>query len=121
MAVSRVTLADLAASLFRDTVNANSAVAVTTASTIIYSIHIDNSANSGEAEFIKLYNTASAVTVGTTVPDMVIPVVAGEVMEVIFPKGKVFGTGLAVATVTAGGTGGTSSPGSALILNITYT
>lgn len=121
MAVSRVTLADLAASLFRDTVSANSAVAVTTASTILYSVHIDNSANSGEAEFIKFWNTASAVTVGTTVPDMVLPVVAGGVVEFVFPKGMVFGTGLAVATVTAGGTAGTSSPGSSLIINITYT
>ena len=121
MAVSRITLADLANSLFVDTVSANSAVAVTTASTVIYSIHIDNSANAAQAEYVKIYNTAGAVTVGTTVPDMVLPVAAAQVDEWIFPKGITLATGVAVSTVTTGGTGGTTSPGSSLIVRITYT
>ena len=121
MAVSRVAVADLAANIFTDTVNANAAVAVTTASTIIYMLDLDNTANGAEDNYVKLYNTAGAVTVGTTVPDDVIEVRQGVRLVVVFPQGKTLQTGVAVATVTAGGTAGTTSPGSAFIVRIAYT
>lgn len=121
MAISRRLLADLAANLFTDTVNANSAVAMTTASTIIYAIDIDNTANAAERTFVKLYNTAGAVTVGTTVPDTVIMVPAGVRRDIVIVEGYTLGTGVAIATVTVGGTTGTTSPTASVIVRIAYT
>ena len=121
MAVSRVTVADLAANIFTDTVSANASVAVTTASTIIYMLDLDNTANGAEDNYVKLYNTAGAVTVGTTVPDHVFEVRQGIRLVIVIPQGMTLQTGVAVSTVTAGGTGGTTSPGSAFVVRIAYT
>ena len=121
MAVSQVTLADLAASLFEDTNNANAAIAVKTASAVIRMIEIDNTANAAQDNYVKLYNTAGVVTVGTTVPDDVIEVPANTRYSIVYPEGKTLNLGIAVASVTAGGTTGTTSPGSALIVRIVYT
>ncbi len=121
MAVSQVTLADLAATLFVDTVSANAAVVVKGSSGIIYMIQIDNSANAGEAEFVKLYNSSGAVTVGTTEPDVVLIAPAAAVFELVIPSGLTLGTGIQVATTQAAGTGGTTSPSASLIVRIAYT
>ena len=121
MAVSNVTLwYPSGAKLFQDTSSANSGVAVQASSTTIYEIEIDNTANAAEDNYVKFYNTAGAVTVGTTVPDMVIEVRQGVSRTVVIPSGLVYETGVAVATVTTGGTGGTTSPGSAVIVRIVY-
>ena len=121
MAVTNVTLGFVtSAKLFQDTNNANSGVAVQASSTTIYEIEIDNTANAAEDNYVKFYNTAGAVTVGTTVPDMVIEVRQGVSRTVVIPSGLVYETGVAVATVTTGGTGGTTSPGSAVIVRIVY-
>jgi len=121
MAVTNVTLGFVtSAKLFQDTNNANSGVAVQASSTTIYEIEIDNTANAAEDNYVKFYNTAGAVTVGTTTPDMIIEVRQGVKRSVVIPDGLVFETGLAVATVTAGGTAGTTSPGSAVVVKIVY-
>ena len=121
MAVSNVTLGyPSGAKLFQDTSSANSGVAVQASSTTIYEIEIDNTANAAEDNYVKFYNTAGAVTVGTTVPDMVIEVRQRVSRTVVIPSGLVYETGVAVATVTTGGTGGTTSPGSAVIVRIVY-
>ena len=121
MAVSNVTLGyPSGAKLFQDTNNANSGVAVQASSTTIYEIEIDNTANAAQDNYVKFYNTAGAVTVGTTVPDMVIEVRQGVSRTIVIPSGLVYETGVAVATVTTGGTGGTTSPGSAVIVRIVY-
>ena len=121
MAVSNVTLGyPSGAKLFQDTSSANSGVAVQASSTTIYEIEIDNTANAAEDNYVKFYNTAGAVTVGTTVPDMVIEVRQGVSRTIVIPSGLVYEAGVAIATVTAGGTGGTTSPGSAVIVRIVY-
>ena len=121
MAIARRVLADLAANLFTDTVNANASVAMTTASTIIYIIDIDNTANNAAASYVKLYNTAGAVTVGTTVPDVVLMMPAGLRRELVIAEGYTLATGVAIATVTVGGTTGTTSPTNSVIVRIAYT
>jgi hypothetical protein len=121
MAVSQVTLADLAATLFVDTVNANSAVTVKGSSGVIYMIQIDNTANAAEAEYVKLYNSPGAVTVGTTEPDVVLLAPANTRYEIAIPEGLTLGTGIQVATTQGAGTGGTTSPTAALIVRIAYT
>lgn len=121
MAVTSITIAQIAsASLFQDTDQANSAVSVKGSSATIYEIEIDNTLNAAQDNYVKFYNTAGAVTVGTTVPDMVIEVRQGVKRTIVIPDGLVFETGLAIATVTAGGTGGTTSPTSDVTVKIVY-
>ena len=122
MALSTVSLGFTSGlKVFTDTVNANAAVSVVATAAVIYEIEIDNTANAAQDNYAKFYNTAGAVTVGTTVPDMVIEVRQGTKRTLVIPEGLSYETGLAVATVTAGGTGGTTSPGSAVIVRVAYT
>jgi len=121
MAVTSITIAQIASALlFTDTDQANSAVSVKGSSATIYEIEIDNTLNAAQDNYVKFYNTAGAVTVGTTVPDMIIEVRQGVKRTIVIPDGFVFETGLAVATVTAGGTGGTTSPTSDVTVKIVY-
>ena len=99
--------------------------AVKASSTLVYSVLIDNSANTGAASYVKLYNLASgSVVVGTTVPDEVIYVPASAVLTQFFftgsLAGKTFGTALSAACVTAGGTAGVTSPLSSVKVSINY-
>lgn len=106
--------------LFTDTDNENTKVAVKASSGTIYSIVIDNSAN-GAASFTKLWNVASgSVTVGTTAPDMILNTPASVKRTHIMPEGVTFDTAITVATVTAAGTAGTTSPTSSAIVYIVY-
>ena len=89
---------------------------VTGASSTIYFIDIDNSAN-GAASFLKIYDHA-APTVGTTDPDWVVRVAASTRSQVVFPQGLATTTGISLACVTTGGTGGTTSPTSSVILYV---
>ena len=122
MAVTNVTLGYVSGlRLFIDTVNANAAIAVQAAASVIYEIEIDNTANAAQDNYVKFWNTAGAVVVGTTVPDMVIEVRQGVSRTLVIPSGLAYELGIAVATVTAGGTGGTTSPGASVIVRIAYT
>lgn len=121
MAISSITMAQIAsASLFQDTAQSNAAVSVKASSATFYEIEIDNTMNAAQDNYVKFYNTAGAVTVGTTVPDMVILVRQNTKRTLVIPDGIVYGNGLAVATVTAGGTGGTTAPTAALTVKIVY-
>lgn len=94
--------------------------AVKASSGTIYSITIDNSAN-GAASYVKLYDVASgSVTVGTTAPDWIFKVAASVKRTVVFPEGLAFATALTEASVTAGGTAGTTGPTSDVNLFIVY-
>lgn len=121
MAVTNLTLTALATSLFQDTVSANAAVSVKASGGTLYQVNVDNSANASIV-YTKLYATAGAVVVGTTVPDWVLLVPASFVGTILLaPAGLSFSNGLQAATVTAGGTAGTSSPASSVIVRIAYT
>lgn len=122
MATSQVTLGyPSGAKLFTETDLESTAVAVQASSTVVYQIEIDNTANAAQDNYVKFYNTAGAVTVGTTVPDMVVEVRQGVKRSIVIPDGLAYETGLAVCCVTAGGTAGTSSPGSSVVVKIVYT
>lgn len=121
MATTNVTLGFVSgAKLFTETDLESTAIAVQASSTTIYEIEIDNTANAAQDNYMKFYNTAGAVTVGTTVPDMVIEVRQGVSRSIVIPSGLVYETGLSVCCVTAGGTAGTTNPGSAVIARIVY-
>lgn len=83
----------------------------------IYAIVIDNTANAA-VEYTKLYNATSA-TVGTTAPDMILMSNSSSRHVWVFTNGLAFSTGLSFATVTAGGTAGTTNPTSDVRVDIT--
>lgn len=105
--------------VFVDTANANAAITVKGSSATLCYLQIDNSAN-GAASYTKLFNSAGTVTVGTTVPDMVVMAPASTIITIPIPAAIVFGTGLQVCTTTAGGTVGSTSPSSSVIVRIVY-
>lgn len=82
----------------------------------IFTVDVDNTANVA-ASYVKLYDNA-APTVGTTNPDIVVLVPAGERRQYVVPEGVAFANALSFACVTVGGTQGTVSPSSAVIVRI---
>lgn len=98
--------------VFRETdldATANNDIFDTAAADRIYLLHLDNTANAAQAEYAKLYNSA-APTVGTTAPDMIIPLAAGATVDVAIVGGYNFATNCSIACVTAAGTAGAVSP-----------
>lgn len=93
---------------------------VNAGSATLYMCKIDNTANATQKVYVKLWN-AVAPTVGTTVPDMVIPAPGGSAPELEIPRGLAFGTGLSMACVTTAGTGGTTSPTAAVVVTVVVT
>lgn len=126
MAITQVEIATPAGLFtFTDTAMGNAVDAVKASSAKLYSVIVDNSANGGAASYVKLYNVASgSVTVGTTPPDEIIYVPAGAIVsKSLFTgatPGVTFATALSAACVTTGGTGGTVSPSSSVVVTINY-
>ena len=109
----------LASNIVRDTdSDATSEDDVRSGATTLYLVRVDNSANSA-ITYTKLYDAASA-TIGTTVPDMVLMTPASVIREfwVGGADGIAFATGLCVASLTAGGTAGTTGPTSAVTVDL---
>jgi len=121
MAVTNLTLTALATYLFKDTSNGNAAVVVKASAGILYAVYVDNSLNAA-ISYVKLFDNAEAVVVGTTVPDWVLEVPAsfkGTILLCV--AGAAFAAGLQVATVLTGGTAGVAPPGAAVTVNVVYT
>ena len=111
--------------VYTDTALGNSADGIKASSAKRYAVTADNSANGGAASYVKLYNLASgAVAVGTTVPDEVIYVPAGAVVNRTYwtgaAPGVTFGTALSMACLTAGGTAGVTSPSSSVVVSVNF-
>lgn len=85
----------------------------------LYLIEINNANNATTAVYLKCYN-ATSVTVGTTVPDIILRAAGGATVSVAIPEGIVFGTGLSVACTTEAGTAGTTSPASDVVVTIVF-
>jgi hypothetical protein len=125
MAITQVTVASPSAEIiFTDTAIANTADAIKASSALVYYVVVDNTLN-GAASYVKLYNLAGgSVTVGTTVPDMVLMAVANKVNTYVLSTaaspGLTFGTALSAACVTTGGTAGVTSPSSSVVCTIVY-
>ena len=84
---------------------------ITSASTVVHSITVDNG-NAAEV-FLKMFNVAvGSVTIGTTPAQAVIMIPANVVDFVVtFPKGWTFGTALTVAVVLLAIENDTTDPG----------
>lgn len=99
MAISTIDIAAITgAKLWIDTAQADAAVVVKAASTVLYMLEIDNTMNAAEAEYVRIYNSAGAVVIGTTDVNMIIPVPAATKVVMVFPTGLTLGTGFQVAT-----------------------
>jgi len=89
---------------------------VTGGSGTMHMIEIDNTANGGEAIYVKVYDDA-APTVGTTDEDWIFRADAGKSIIYAMPEAVAF-TALSLAAVKEAATTGTTSPDSAVIVRI---
>ena len=125
MAISTVNVSSPAAELiFQDTAMGAVVDGIKSSSALVYSVTIDNTANSS-ASYVKLYNLASgSVVVGTTVPDEVFLAPANVLVTALFKTaaagGKTFGTALSAACLTTGGTAGVTAPTNPTIVSVNY-
>lgn len=101
---------------FTNSAATTNATSVTTTITHLYEISITNT--SATTAYWKLYNKASAPTVGTDVPILVLPVAAGTTAAQTFgSNGKYLGTGLAWALTGAMGTSDTTAVGTGILVS----
>ncbi len=90
-------------------------VAVKGSADSVLRVHGDNRRNEGDS-YMKFYDVAiGGVTVGTTVPEMIVRVPAGRELLLHINPLTTFATAITGACVTAGGTGGTTSPSNDVI------
>lgn len=126
MAITTVNVSSpVGETIYTSTAMGNVKEAVKASSALVLWVKVDNSANSGAASYVKLWNLASgSVTVGTTDPDQIIYAPASAIITVpLFTNaamGITFGTALTAACLTTGGTGGTTSPSSSVIVTIAF-
>ena len=82
----------------------------------LFSINLNNSANTSEAVYLKLYEdtsaTAQSTTVGTTVPVFIMKCPASSSVEMYIPQGLAFSSGnhTHMAVTTESGIAGTTAP-----------
>ncbi len=85
----------------------------------IYSIVAMNS--NASARYLKLYNKASAPTVGTDTPVQVYMLPGGGGVTITLPVGMIFSTGIALATTTGAADSDTGAVAlSEIVINLTY-
>lgn len=111
--------------IFQDTVMGNAVDGVKSSSALLLFVKADNSANISAPSYVKIFNLANNnVTLGTTPPDEIIYVPAGEIVTREYftsaEIGVTFATALSAACVTTGGTAGTVSPASPVAVTIAY-
>tara|TARA_R110000824_G_scaffold46839_2_gene134181 strand:+ start:972 stop:1349 length:378 start_codon:yes stop_codon:yes gene_type:complete len=92
--------------------NATRNAGILGSSYIIKYVKLDNSLNTTEAVYLKIWLDGTPPTVGTTTPDMIFKAPAGGVVEYLIPDGIQNNSNavINVAVVTTGGTGGTTNP-----------
>lgn len=117
MAANKVTLGSYFGNIIvSDTsVNATAQSNVTGAASTVYSLEIDNTANTGTTVYFKMYDSTSA-TVGTTTPNFVIPVQGGKKLVYTTNDGFTFANGISYGCVTGAGKTDTTAPSQAVTL-----
>jgi hypothetical protein len=89
---------------------------VTGAAGTLYMVDVDNTANTVDPAYLKVYSDAAPV-VGTTPPDLVFLVGVNKRRAFVVPEGWSF-TALSFACVTAGGTAGVTAPTSPVVVRM---
>jgi len=85
----------------------------------IYQLDIDNSGNSDNAAYLKIYDTGNPI-VGTTSPDYIFKVGVNQRRSIVIVDGLDFSI-LSFAVVVSGGTAGTTSPTNPVIVKMVTT
>ena len=121
MALSTKTLTTRFGTKFAKETDAdNTKSVVATAASTLYSVEINNAANTANS-FVKLYdNVTGSVTVGTTDPDVILKAQASAKVTYQFDQGIAFGTGMILACLTTAGTAGTTGPTSDVAVKLVY-
>jgi|TARA_Y100000296_G_C5129788_1_gene234888 hypothetical protein len=91
---------------------------VTGGSTTLYMLDINNGA--GQKNFIRVWNAGTPVS-GTTVPDIIIPVAAGQRQIVAILEGLALGTAFSWCATQSAGTVGAVNPSGGNIAIISLT
>lgn len=117
MATSNIPLLT-GATLFISTSVGATAIAVTAASTLVYEMELDNTANAA-ATYLRMYNNSSP-TVGTTTSDWMVMVPGSTKITMVLPSGSTFGTALALSAGTSAILATTTAPSSAFAVKIVY-
>lgn len=121
MAITSINLGYVTgAKLYKNSDSKSTQQQVVAAAATLYELQIDNTANAAQDNYLKLYDSAVAVTVGTTDPEYVFRVRQGVKRSMVFPDGLAFVNGIVEATVTTKGTPGTTNPGSAVAVDLVY-
>lgn len=121
MAVTSVSLGYVSGlKLYKNSASNATSSQVVAAAATLYEIEIDNTLNAAQDNFLKLYDSAVAITVGVTVPEYVFRVRQAVKRSIVMPDGLAFVNGIAESTVTAGGTAGSTNPGSNVALSLVY-
>lgn len=85
----------------------------------IYQVDIDNSGNSDNAAYLKIYDNGNPI-VGTTAPDYIFKVGVNQRRSIVIVDGLDFSI-LSFAVVVSGGTAGTTSPTNPVIVKMVTT
>lgn len=96
--------------------NATANTDVMSGAATLYMLDIDNSAVAATT-YVKFYDDV-APTVGTTDPDMIIPVAGTVRRQIAMPEGMAFAAGLSFAAVTTAGTAGVVNPTAAVVVRL---
>lgn len=89
---------------------------VTGAAGALYMVDVDNTANTNDPAYLKVYNDPAPV-VGTTAPDLIFLVGVNKRRSFVVPEGWSF-TALSFACVTTPGTAGTTGPTSDVVVRM---
>ena len=101
-----------------DTAASATEVEVSTSGITIHQVRIVNTANTTKL-YLKLYNSnASGLTIGTSAPEVVLPVEASSSVEYAFDPGIVYSAALCYGVLTTGGTAGTTGPTTAITVEL---
>lgn len=85
----------------------------------LWAVYVDNTLNTTQTVYFKLWNIASgSVTVGSTEADMIIPVAGGKKRQITVDQGIVFGTAMVYACVTGAAASNSTSPSNAVPISI---
>ena len=104
--------------LYSDTAVTNTAVMNATGASActLYSFSVKNDTGGASGNYLKFYDTTATVTVGTTIPDFVIPIRAAVKEVVVIPGGMSFVNGISYAATQTAGTAGTTAPAQTMTL-----
>jgi len=95
---------------------------VTNGAATVYSIFVDNTADTGAASFLKMYDSLpdGGIVAASTEPDYIFRVDAAGRRQFLFPSGLPVTSGLSLRCITSAQTNQTTDPGSNVIVTVLF-